>query len=199
MASSGFAVPLPNMDIASILDVVLGAIATIATVIAAYLAWRQYRRPDPSEMIAVGEKVTIYLTRAATVAAFAAMLDSAPSESLVFGQCKSCKDYPETFYQAILRASARGVRFRFIANPGSEGREFSERIRAIGTMEVRFKYVEGARTLGVKDREALTVISGPVGYIGLYLRDAVAARQQYQAFEPEWNASEPYDRREYAQ
>jgi len=167
------------MDLTTGLNIGLGLVAAVATVIATYLAWRQYRRPNPSEIIAVGEKVTIYLTRASTVAAFAAMLDSAPTDGIVFGQCKSCKDYPETFYQSILRASARGVHFQFIANPGTEGREFSERIRAIETMEIRFKYVEGARTLGIKDREALTVISGPVGYIGLHLRDAVAAKQQY--------------------
>jgi hypothetical protein len=187
------------MDVATGLNIGLGVVTTVATAVAAILAWRQYRRPNPEEVISVGEKVTIYLTRAATVAAFAAMLDRASRGNVVFGACKSCKDYPDTFYQSILSASARGVHFQFIANPGIEGREFYQRIRAISNIEVRFKYVEGTRTLGIKEREALTVISAPAGYVGLHLRDALAARQQYTLFESEWVASKPDDKPEYAQ
>src|SRR6185312_1792035 len=115
------------MDVATGLNIGLGIVATIAGVMVAYLAWRQNRQPNPQEVIPAGEKVTIYRTRAATVTAFAAMLDRATAGNVVFGACKSCKDYPETFYQAILSASARGVHFQFIANPGTEGREFYER------------------------------------------------------------------------
>ena len=155
------------------------------------VAWRQYRRSPLSEALTVSDKLSIYLSRRVTVNAFADMLDRAPGGTLIFGQCKSCVDYPESFYQAILRASARGVHFHFIVSPAQDGREFAAQVAGIQTMKIRFLAIEYARILGVENREVIRVISAPAGYVGIHMKDSAAASHELIVFESEWRRSSP--------
>lgn len=177
------------MSIQELLNVALGLVATVATIAATYLAWKQYRRPNPERVVTLGEKVTAYLSRPETVNAFAEMLRRAPDGAAVFCQCKTCADYPSSFYQALLDSSARGMSFRFIVSPSADAREFARYLRNIQGMSIRFKEIEYARLLGVEGKEAITVIIGPVSYVGIHVRDPVAARHQQIAFEVEWKSS----------
>jgi hypothetical protein len=173
----------------AILTTALAVIATVATVIATYYAWRQYRRPPLNEVLPITPKLSIYLSRRATVEAFAEMLDRAPDGALVFGQCKSCVDYPESFYSAILRASNRGVRFHFIVSQAQDGQEFAAQVAGIRTMRIRFRTIDYARILGVENREVIRVISAPAGYVGIHMKDPVATKHELVVFESEWKRS----------
>lgn len=171
-----------------LIDILVASVATVFTIIATYLAWRQLRRPHATEIIEIGDKICLYLSRQKSVAAFAEMLRRAPAGAAVFGQCRSCTDYPESFYRAILEAAGRGVSFRFIVSPGPDGQDFASRVRGISTVTLKTKNILHSRVFGTEGSEAIYIVSAPDGYVGVHVRDPVAARHQQAAFEAEWGS-----------
>ncbi|MFI2346877.1 hypothetical protein ACH492_07400 [Streptomyces sp. NPDC019443] len=169
-----------------LLNIALGVIATVATVIGTYFGWRQFRTPSPSEVVEVSDKIRIYLTRKRAVAAFAEMMGRAHESSRVYGQCRGCVDYPDSFFAAMAEVAGRGVTFRFIVSPGIDGLAFKSRVQGISGVEVKEKYIQHSRVLGIEGKEAIYVISAPNGYVGVHVRDVTAASHQQAAFEAEW-------------
>jgi hypothetical protein len=167
-------------------NLVLGIVATSATVVATWFAWLQIRGRRPKEIVRVADKIRIYIGRENVVQAFAEMLEDAPDGGHVYGQCRSCTDFPDAFYRCILEAAGRGVRFRFIVSPGPDGDAFTGHVRGVSTMMVKRKEIQHSRVFGVEGKEAVYVVSAPNGYVGIRVLDPTAAKHQQAAFETEW-------------
>ena len=141
---------------------------------------------------AISEKVSIYTSREAVVNSFAELVTRAIPEDIVFGQCKTCAHYPKRFYEVISEAADKGVKFQFVVSPHKDGLETAKKFYQLGgeNMQIVLSVLQETRLLGIVNKEVLLVVSSPITYIGIQIKDQSAVQTLYTAFQSIWEADQ---------
>lgn len=141
---------------------------------------------------AISEKVSIYTSREAVVTSFTELVTRATPGDIVFGQCKTCAHYPKRFYEVISEAADKGVLFQFVVSPHKDGMETTKKFYQLGeeNMQIVLSVLQETRLLGIVNKEVLLVVSSPITYIGIHIKDKSAVQTLYTAFKSIWEADQ---------
>ena len=141
---------------------------------------------------AISEKIIIYTSREAVVDSFAELVTRATPGDIVFGQCKTCAHYPKRFYEVIADAALKGVMFQFVVSPHKDGLETAKKFYQLGgpNMQIVMSVLQETRLLGIVYKEVLLVVSSPITYTGIHIKDQSAVRTLYTAFQTIWESDQ---------
>jgi len=174
-------------------------VAPIATIAAAYFAWRQYKVSKEYEnlknIIKLHRCIEILKKREEVVNKLVDIILHADRGDIIFGHCNTCSNYPDSFYTELQHAVGRGVKVEFVvrSNPGSEN--FLTKLRGLNRDNVRIKVsdVDYIRLFGIRGKEVIFAVNFNGDYYGIYLKDDKVTKYLEKSFDAVWQESVEFE------
>ena len=133
--------------------------------------------------------VKVYADRNATLRGAAKMFSRATSADTIYGQCKTCSDYPKFYLDGLANALQRNVSLDMLVSSAhsQENLAFAKELLSYKKATIKAHEFGFLRYVGIKDREVIIVVTQPVSYVGVHIFDKELATYIQKNFEEQWN------------
>ena len=136
--------------------------------------------------------IKVYVGRSATLAGAAKMFSRALPDDIIFGQCKTCSDYPKFYVDSLEDALKRRVTLNMLISSiqSPENHAFAKELLSYKTVTIKAHEFEFLRYIGIMNKELIVVVTEPVSYLGIHIFDKTLAVYLQKNFEQAWSDPE---------
>jgi hypothetical protein len=135
--------------------------------------------------------VKVYIDRTATLKGAAKMFSRATPADTIYGQCKTCSDYPKFYLESLANALQKNVSLNMLVSSAhsEENLAFAKELLSYKNAIIKAHEFGFLRYVGIKDKEVIIVVTQPVSYVGVHIFDKELATYIQKNFEEQWNDS----------
>jgi len=131
--------------------------------------------------------IKIYAGRPATLKGAAEMFTRASPNEVIYGQCKTCSNYPKFFFDSLGEALENGARLKMlISGLSQENLAFARKLLRYKNVSIKAHKFEFLRYIGIRNKEVITIVTEPASYLGIHIFDRTLAAYVQKNFEKVW-------------
>lgn len=131
--------------------------------------------------------IKIYVGRPATLKGAAEMFTRAAPNEVIYGQCKTCSNYPKFFFGSLGEALENGARLKMlISGLSQENLAFARKLLGYKNVSLKAHAFEFLRYIGIRNKEVITIVTEPASYVGIHIFDRTLATYIQKNFEKVW-------------
>ena len=133
--------------------------------------------------------IKIYLGRERLTKALVELVNQAQKGDLLFGQCRTCMNYPKEYFIALSNAVKRGVFINFIVHKSLDTTPFVNFLHTLNPNQVEVRHVEHEyiRVLGILNKGIILATPQIDSYISIYFNDNRVTRYIYKSYKNDWD------------
>ena len=155
----------------NLISIIFGITTLITSLIA-----RQYRRlehrRDVEEVIETGQRVALFLSRAAMIKYLLSMYDRAEAGDTIWAQCIRCADLSSQVHHKILQAAGKDVGYKMIVNRDAPARDAFHTLFAPLQQATVVDATDNALSIqGLSNKEVVIAVPDVQSYTAVLIRD----------------------------